>query len=347
MAESRTSQGTTGPVGDEATAANGVQLAIGMGSSNPLLHTSFARIWRLNLGAIALVALTVVAGACATAIDSFAIADAQTAARVKTALVNDPVVGTLTIEVRVRDGVANLSGLVANESEAERARTLAQAVSGVTGVRSSLRIGEVPTEPVPGKRPVDVQTEFDELGLGPAPEPRWLAVGASVGWSHPSAASLGDRMSLAPLIRLGAGRGLGVAIGLDWFQASLQLTGDAGRNLTRVRVRPVMVGVGYTFAASGFAVSPSLVGGVALNSFRVAPTATVVAPLALDVSNSLVWRPAVSVWFDVSRRVAMNIMVGRVITRLGLTVLDGDRLDRRHVRGDSTTLHAGLVYKLF
>jgi len=243
-----------------------------MGSSNPSSHTSFARVWSLNLGASALVALTVVAGACATVIDSFAIADAQTAARVKTALVNDPVVGTLTIEVRVRDGIAHLSGLVANESDADRARALAQAVSGVTGVRRSLRIGEVLTELVPGKRPVDAQTEFDELGLGPAPDPRWLAVGASVGWSHPSAASLGDGMSLAPLIRLGAGRGLGVAIGPDWFQASLQSTGDTGRNPTRVRVRPVMASVGYTFAASGFAVSPSLVGGVTLNSLRVAPT---------------------------------------------------------------------------
>lgn len=295
---------------------------------------------------VALLVVVALTGACATVIDSSAIADAQTAARVKTALVNDPGVGTQTIEVRVARGIVHLSGRVANEADAERARGLAQAVAGVVGVRTNLDIGVDPAAPLPAGQPVDVQTEFNELGLGPASEPRWLAVGASAGWSRPSASTLGDRRSVGPLIRIGAGKGLGVAIGLDWFQASLESLGGDRDNLTRVRVRPIMAGVGYTFAAERVAVSPSLIGGLAFNSISVARTGAAEG-LPVAVSNSLVWRPAVSVWYDINRRMAMNVTVGRVMTRLRVTVLDGARLGRRDLRGDTTTVHAGLAYKLF
>ena len=323
----------------------GVQCHLRMGHPHAPSPCSSVKSLGVCVRAIALVAAGLVAGACAAVIDPSAIADAQTVARAKTVLVNDPRVGTAAIEVRVRHGVAILSGRVVSEEDAAHARRLVASVPGVTGVQVDIQIAEEP--PPPLDRPlVDMQTEFNELGLGEDTGPRWLAVGASLGWSQPQDAALGDRRSIGPLFKIGAGSGLGLAIGLDWFQASLQSQGADARSLTRVRVRPVMAGIGYTMVADRLAVTPSLVGGVAFNSLSVTETG-LAAGLPVEVSNSLVWRPAVSVWYDVSRRIALNVTVGRIVTRMRVTVLDGERLDRRNLRGDTTTVHAGLAYRLF
>ena len=95
----------------------------------------------LGRAAVSLIVLAFVAG-CTTAIDPLAIADAQTAARVKTALVNDPDLGARTIEVRVVRGVVLLSGRVVTQAEADRAVALARAVDGVADVRATLQVGD-------------------------------------------------------------------------------------------------------------------------------------------------------------------------------------------------------------
>ena len=155
-----------------------------------------------------------------------------------------------------------------------------------------------------------------------------------------------DRRSVGPLIRVGSGRGLGLAIGLNWFQADLQSLEGGGLILTRVKVRPIMAGIGYTLASDRLSVSPSIVGGFAFNSLRVTDTGAV-AGLPVEVANSWVWRPGMSIWYDINPRVALNVTVGRLMTRLHVTVLDGDGLARRRLGANTTTLHAGLAYKLF
>src|SRR5512145_2481388 len=72
--------------------------------------------------------------ACSAVVDRAAIEDAQTAARVKTALVNDPELGASAIEVRVEHGIVQLAGRVRTQTEADRAAAVAQSVPGVQGV---------------------------------------------------------------------------------------------------------------------------------------------------------------------------------------------------------------------
>jgi hypothetical protein len=108
-----------------------------------------------------------------------------------------------------------------------------------------------------------------------------------------------------------------------------------------------MAGLSYTFVSDRVSVSPGVVGGLAINSVRITETGAAPGPLAVEVGNSLVWRPAVSVWFDTSRRIAMNISAGYVLTRLELTVLDNGQLSKRDVSGNTMVVRAGLVYKLF
>lgn len=61
-------------------------------------------------------------------------------ARVKTALLNDEIVGLRRIDVHAVDGDVTLSGRVASTEERDRAVSIARAVEGVWSVRSDLQI---------------------------------------------------------------------------------------------------------------------------------------------------------------------------------------------------------------
>ena len=120
----------------------------------------------LARAAVCLVLLTLLAG-CRTTINPMAISDAQTAARVKTALVNDPDLGSRIIEVRVVLGAVRLTGRVSTPEEAARAAAIARGVSGVVSVQASLLVGveeAVPDEQLerPGVPAVDLLPELQD-----------------------------------------------------------------------------------------------------------------------------------------------------------------------------------------
>ena len=56
---------------------------------------------------------------------------------------------------------------------------------------------------------------------------------------------------------------------------------------------------------------------------------------------------AVGETFDVSRRFALNVSGGYLITRLRLTVLEDSSLVKQNQRGDTAIAHVGLAYRLF
>jgi hypothetical protein len=107
-----------------------------------------------------------------------------------------------------------------------------------------------------------------------------------------------------------------------------------------------MVGASYTLAGERVSVSPSVVGGLAFNSLTITDTGAA-AGVPVEVDNGVAWRPGVTVWYELSRRLALNVSGGHVMTRLRITVLEGGRLVRRRERGDTTIVHAGLAYKVF
>ena len=284
------------------------------------------------------------AAGCATAADPISIADAQTGVRVKTALVNDEIVGGHAIEVRVSSGVVTLSGRVRTQAEADRAVALARAVEGVSDVRSDLRIGvdapDTAEAPVGPTRLEDV-SELDA-------NPTLFAVGGALGWTVPRADTLESRVTVSPFVKLGSGEGLGPAIGFDWFQTDLQ-SDDTSQSVTlgRVRVKPVMFGLAYGMGSGRVSVSPSVVGGVAFNRLAVTGASATGSLLPVDVGHSLAWRAAVSVWVDMSRRTALNFSAGHILTRLRITALDEGRLRKYTTSGDTTVAHVGLAYRLF
>jgi hyperosmotically inducible protein len=66
--------------------------------------------------------------------------DATISTRVKTALLNDPEVGGLRIDVDTFKGVVTLSGAVKTAAERDKAIGIAKRIGGVTDVKSTLQI---------------------------------------------------------------------------------------------------------------------------------------------------------------------------------------------------------------
>ena len=66
--------------------------------------------------------------------------DATITTRVKTAFINDPVVGAAKIDVDTFKGVVTLSGRVKDKDEEQKAIALARSIRGVTDVKSSLQV---------------------------------------------------------------------------------------------------------------------------------------------------------------------------------------------------------------
>jgi hyperosmotically inducible protein len=66
--------------------------------------------------------------------------DATITTRVKTAFINDPVVGAAKIDVDTFKGVVTLSGHVKNKDEEQKALALARSIRGVTDVKSTLQV---------------------------------------------------------------------------------------------------------------------------------------------------------------------------------------------------------------
>jgi hyperosmotically inducible periplasmic protein len=66
--------------------------------------------------------------------------DAGITAKVKTALVQDPEVSGLAINVETFKGTVQLSGFANNERERQRAGTLARSVLGVQSVQNDIQL---------------------------------------------------------------------------------------------------------------------------------------------------------------------------------------------------------------
>jgi len=93
-----------------------------------------------SLVLVALFVLPLTFAACGKTVGE-TVDDATITAKVKTALLNDPQVGGLKIDVDTTKGVVTMSGMVKSPAEAERAVQLARQQGGVKDVKSTLQVG--------------------------------------------------------------------------------------------------------------------------------------------------------------------------------------------------------------
>ena len=88
---------------------------------------------------LALVLAAPLVAACGKTVGD-TIDDTTITTRVKSAMLNDPSVGGLRIDVDTFKGAVTLSGRVKSQIEKEQAMTLARRVSGVTEVKDNLQV---------------------------------------------------------------------------------------------------------------------------------------------------------------------------------------------------------------
>jgi osmotically-inducible protein OsmY len=88
---------------------------------------------------IALLLAPLAIGGCGKSVGE-TIDDATITTRVKTALLNDPDVGGLKIDVDTFKGVVTLSGAVKSKAEEQKAISLARRIDGVKDVKSTLQV---------------------------------------------------------------------------------------------------------------------------------------------------------------------------------------------------------------
>jgi osmotically-inducible protein OsmY len=94
--------------------------------------------WKTLVLAV-LIAAPLAAAGCGKTVGE-TIDDTTITTRVKTAMLNDPAVGGLRIDVDTFKGAVTLSGRVKSEAEKQQAITLARGIDGVTEVKDALQV---------------------------------------------------------------------------------------------------------------------------------------------------------------------------------------------------------------
>ncbi len=307
-----------------------------------LIHTR--GVPRLRLAAFLAAGLTV---ACAGALaPAFAgaqdpVRDAQLAVRVKTALINDPVLGTMPIDVAARAGAVTLRGAVGSAADAERAVALTRGVAGVASVRSELDV--VAGGPPSRERP---RTTLPALAPPRSGDPlRLIGVGVSGTAMSPPRGTLDRTLGVGAIFRLGPAAGLNPTFAFSWMKTRFA-AGSGVSPGTGLSVRPVMGGVEYRVGEGRVSAAGSVVAGYAFNGLSI-DTGDAGAERAVAVEDSWVWRVGGSVWVDVTRRFGVNVFGGYLFNRPELTLLRGESVTTRRVSANTAIVSAGLAWWVF
>lgn len=184
----------------------------------------------------------------------------------------------------------------------------------------------------------------------------FLAVGAGVVARATTGAGAGDTHDPTLIIRLGRGRqGWGLRYGFNWYSTELErsLAGE-NRPFGRLRVRPLLLGYGYETRYRRTRVSFNLKGGYAFSSFSMQPrfsetyrSVLNTSSVRADAANTLVLKPEVTAWVDLSRKIGLNISTGYLVARPELRLTSGAGVERRRVQADVFMFSVGAVYSIF
>jgi hypothetical protein len=183
-----------------------------------------------------------------------------------------------------------------------------------------------------------------------------FALGGNVGHRTAADRSLRGATDLGLLWRLGHSHtGWHWSYGLGWFSTDLTLpVGGHDTELGELHVRPFMGGYGYTQVFGRTAVSANVNGGPAFVSFALTSAAhdayrdqLGARSLSVDVGNTLVVKPTLGLWYDLSEKIGLNVSAGYTVARPKMTISStaGDEVRRLHA--DMFSLKIGAVYSIF
>jgi hypothetical protein len=182
-----------------------------------------------------------------------------------------------------------------------------------------------------------------------------VALGLSIS-SYDPPSSLGlSSTSMGPLIRINLGPGFGPIIGFDWHSTRMEaMAGNQRVYLGELRVRPVLVGAGYTVKRGRYWYGAGITAGYAFNRLTVNDRARPAFRSSLgsqfvsfDARNSFVWRSRFGVFYDASPSVGLTAAVAymRVSPTLRMTTDTGVRQSK--LDASCVIITFGLAYGVF
>jgi hypothetical protein len=158
------------------------------------------------------------------------------------------------------------------------------------------------------------------------------------------------------LWRFGTGKpGWGFHWGLNWYAVKIDRPiGGSVTELGELHVRPVMAGYGYTWAIHRTKVTAAVLGGYAIGSIALEPhvsdayrTATGAQWATGRASNTFVLKPEIGAWYDLTRKIGVNVNAGYMMARPDVAVSTSVGVDKRTARADQFILRVGAVYSIF
>lgn len=149
--------------------------------------------------------------------------------------------------------------------------------------------------------------------------------------------------------------GWGFHWGLNWYAVKLERPiGGSVTELGELHVRPIMAGYGYTKVIRRYSVTADVLGGYAFGSMTLSDPAVAAYRRALGVSsaeatatNTLVLKPEIGAWYDVTKKVYVNVNAGYMMARPDVSIVTAAGFDRRKARADQFILKVGVVYSIF
>jgi hypothetical protein len=192
------------------------------------------------------------------------------------------------------------------------------------------------------------------------PEKNRFALGAEFKVKTSDRASQEDyaRGQLGPglLWRFGTSKpGWGFHWGLNWYAVKLERPiGGSVTELGELHIRPVMAGYGYTYRIHRYAITADVLGGYAIGTIKISDPASAAYQRTLGVSsaeanatNTLVLKPEIGAWYDLTRKLYVNLNAGYMMARPDVEIVTTAGVDKRKARADQFIVKVGMVYSLF
>lgn len=215
--------------------------------------------------------------------------------------------------------------LCPHAASAQSLSTLSAASLSAAGALQSPQAGATTPDP---QATLPEATELKPKGFMKG---RFL-VGANFSQRLTPDTDLGSAFKFSPFFRTTPRRnGWGPSFGLNWMSTDIYVPVNGQKvAVGTAKLRPVMVGIGYSFNRGGRLVTNlSMVGGYAINDARLDRALPAGYSADLEVKDAWVMRPQVGLTYAVTRRFALVGSMGYVVTNptisLHVTAPDGSR----------------------
>lgn len=300
------------------------------------------------------------------------IVDARLVMDVRTALVNDSALGLLPLEITAAGSVVHVVGSVPSEVDRQRIVTLVRSVPGVRDVEVALDgpASAQPAPPLPASSRSNSPDENEQSSVG-----HLLSLGLGLRLPTGATDQLDPSTRLVPFVRFGrGGNGFGPVIGFTGIRATVRDPLDGRDTPSRLRIAPLMGGVGYRRTRGPWSLSMSGLAGYGFNSISLGPSRStepvlgtqeaspaarqpvrvkrdvgtqVDRPLAIAAGGSFVLMPTVSIGRDVTSRASLYFSTSYLYSRPDITWIEGERIVNRSLEADTIILSIGFAYWVF